>query len=164
MTLAALKPRQINFLGWKLFWSSDCPKKKPLFQPTFQQKKFSDFIQCRQRFSIKCLGAGANFICFLSVTCDRAFFVFFSSLEPKMDREREIENENKSRWESLASYCGFGSGYILEYNTGTLAVTEPREPYIEGRKTNVFCLQATIVSASQNVFATLIFAKMRPWI
>lgn len=55
-----------------------------------------------------------------------------------MDREREIENENKSRWESLASYCGFGSGYILEYNTGTLAVTEPREPYIEGRKTNLF--------------------------
>lgn len=81
-----------------------------------------------------------------------------------MDRQREIENENKSRWESLASYCGFGSGYILEYNTGTLAVTEPREPYIEGRKTNLFCLQATIVSASQNVLATLIFAKTRPWI
>lgn len=53
----------------------------------------------------------------------------------------------------------FGLGYILEYSAGILAVTKPRELYIEGRKTNLYAFGAEAMDASQDLTATLISAE-----
>lgn len=49
-----------------------------------------------------------------------------SLLEPK-DRIKTDERRAKGNPQPTAAVSG--SGYILEYNTGILVVTEPREPY-----------------------------------
>ena len=78
--------------------------------------------------------------------------------------DEQTKQERQARGNPQPAAVVFGSGYILEYNTGILAVTEPREPYIECRKANLYTFWAKRVSASQNITATWIFMqKTRPW-
>lgn len=71
------------------------------------------------------------------------FACTLSSLEPKKDRRGEKkptpERHERDKPEGILgpAAVGFGSGYILEYRTGTLAVTKPRELHVEGGETDL---------------------------
>lgn len=120
------------------------PRIQPLFQPTSQPYIFLIFTPRRQSFTIICLVAGGNFLCFLTLTCNQTSFVHFVFVGTKdgLTRKKKIwEKETQARGNPQPAAVVFGLGYILEYNTGTLAVTEPGEFNIEGKKTNLFAFR-----------------------
>lgn len=64
-------------------------------------------------------------------------FIGTKEVQAKKKEKKPEKERDKPEGNPQPATVVFGFGYILEYNTGILAVTEPREPFIEGRKTKL---------------------------
>lgn len=56
-------------------------------------------------------------------------------------KKKKSEKKRRAKGNPQPAAAVFGVDYFLEYNTGILAVTEPRESYTQGRKTKLYAFR-----------------------
>lgn len=139
------------------------PRIQPLFQPTSQPNIFLIFIPHRQSFTIICLVAGGNILCFLTLTCNQTSFVHFVFVGTKdgltRKKKKDLRKRDTSQRESSASRCGFWIRLYPGIQYRNISCYRAWRVLYWGQENKPFRFQARIVSASRRVTATLILAK-----